>query len=536
MNGSDFAHTARGRELVLVYLISDAKAASKPLLGNKGAELAEMKKLGLPVPPGLIITTEAWKAYRLEQEVPEKLKTEIREKLEAVEKETGRAFGAQHNPLLVSVRSGAPVSMPGMMDSILNLGLNDVTVVKLAEQAKDDRFAYDCYERFVGSFSRIALAVEGDELKRITEKFGAKGNQPASVSAMKDIITQYKLLVKKETGSSFPDDVYDQLFLAVKAVFDSWFSERAVAYRHAQKISEDLGTAVIVQAMVFGNSGENSGTGVLFTRDPSTGHKKLFGEFMLNAQGEDIVSGTRTPEPIDSLRERFPAIYDQLVRACDTLEKHHRDMQDIEFTIERGKLYLLQTRNGKRTGQAAARIAFDMFKEGTISREEAVKIIRSIPLEELTVRQKDPNAKVQTLTKGLPASPGIATGIVVFDSDDAEQLKEEGKSVILVRPKTSPEDIRGIIAAEGVVTAKGGITSHAAVITRSVGKPCVVGCEEIEVDAETRKFRVKKGAGETASVSMGEVISIDGAEGIVVRGEIPLSVQTVSEYVKELLD
>lgn len=534
MNGSNFPH-ASDRGSTLVYLISDAKTTSKPLLGNKGAELVEIKKLGLPVPPGIIITTEAWKDYRLEQKIPEKLKAEITEKLKTVEKETGKAFGAQSNPLLVSVRSGAPVSMPGMMDSILNLGLNDLTVTKLAEQAKDDRFAYDCYERFVSSFARIAMGVDADKLKGIAEKFAAKSNQATTVNALKDIITEYKLLVKSETGSQFPNDVYDQLFLAVRAVFDSWFSERAVAYRHAQKISEDLGTGVIVQAMVFGNSGDTSGTGVLFTRDPSTGHKRLFGEFMLNAQGEDIVSGTRTPEPIDSLRERLPAIYDQLVRACAILEKQHGDMQDIEFTIEKGRLYLLQTRNGKRTAQAAARIAFDMFKEGTITREEAVKTIRSIPREELTVRQKDPDAKVQTLTKGLPASPGIASGMVVFDSDDAESLKEEGKSVILVRPKTSPEDIRGIMAAEGVVTAKGGITSHAAVITRGLGKPCVVGCEEIEVDAESRKFRVKKGMQETASVSMGEIISIDGAEGIVVRGEIPLSVQTVSDYVKELL-
>jgi pyruvate,orthophosphate dikinase len=539
MQEDNFAHAKQNQEPVRVFLISDAEATSKSLLGNKGAELAEMGTLRLPVPPGIIITTEAWKEYRVEQELSEKLKAEIAERLKAVEMETGRRFGALSNPLLVSVRSGAPVSMPGMMDSILNLGLNDLTVTKLADQAEDEMFAYDCYQRFVSSFARIALGIRGDGFKEIAEKtaqkFNLKSNEVMPVNALKEIIIEYKALVEKETGNKFPDDVYDQLFQAVRAVFDSWFSERAVEYRHAQNISENLGTAVIVQSMVFGNMGDNSGTGVLFTRDPSTGQKKLFGEFLLNAQGEDIVSGVRTPEPIDALREKLPAIYDQLVRAADTLELHYRDMQDIEFTIEKERLYLLQTRNGKRTAQAAARIAFDMFKEGIMSREQAVKIIRSIPIEEFTVRQKDPNAKVHTLTKGLPASPGIATGIVVFDSDEAERLKEEGKSVILVRPKTSPEDIRGIMAAEGVVTAKGGITSHAAVITRGLGKPCVVGCEEIEVDVDTGRFRVKKGEYETVSVARGELISIDGAEGIVVRGEIPLLVQTLSEYVKELL-
>jgi pyruvate,orthophosphate dikinase len=539
MTDSYSEHLNENPEQVMVCLLSETRSISKSLLGNKGAELAEMKKLSLPVPPGMILTTEAWKEYRSEQRLTEKLKSQITKKLNAMEGEAGRLFGANSNPLLVSVRSGAPVSMPGMMDSILNLGLNDATVAKLAEQAGDEKFAYDCYQRLIVSLGRLALGVQGDKFKEIFEKnaqkLGLKKNQEIPVIGLKAIVKDYKELIRNNTGKDFPDDVYEELFLAVKAVFDSWFSERAVAYRHAQKLSDEMGTAVIVQSMVFGNMGNNSGTGVVFTRDPSTGQKRLFGEFMLNAQGEDIVSGIRTPEPIDAMREKLPEIYDQLVRACMVLEAHFKDMQDIEFTIEKGRLYLLQTRSGKRTPQAAARIAFDMFKEGIITREEAVRTVRSIPKEELAIRQKDPNAKLQTLTKGLPASPGIATGIAVFDSDDAERLKEEGKNVILVRPKTSPEDIRGIMAAEGVVTAKGGMTSHAAVITRGLAKPCVVGCEEIEVDFEANKFRVKKGETEIASVAKGEVISIDGAEGIVVRGEIPLSVQTLSDYVKELL-
>jgi pyruvate,orthophosphate dikinase len=509
------------------------------LLGNKGAELAEMKRLGLTVPPGIIITTDAWREYKTNRTLSEDLKTEITEKLKVIEHESGKTFGAQSNPLLVSVRSGAPVSMPGMLDSILNLGLNDVTVIGLIEQAHNETFAYDCYQRFVSSFGRIALGIPGDKFEEIVEKYGRKSNLKSNwnlpVNVLKDLVTEYKALVERETGKQFPDDVYDQLFLAVGAVFDSWFSQRAVTYRQAQNIPNDLGTAVLVQSMVFGNMGNDSGTGVMFSRDPSTGEKRMYGEFLLNAQGEDLVSGVRTPEPIDSLREKLPEIYDQLARICKTLEKHFRDMQDTEFTIEKGKLYVLQTRSGKRTSQARARIAFDMYKEGIISKEDAVSVIRSIPLQELTVRQKDPRIKLQTLAKGLPASPGVATGVVVFDSNEAVRLSEEGKKVILFRPQTSPEDIRGILVAEGVVTARGGMTSHAAVVTRSYGKPCIVGCEEIEIDVAAQRFEVKRGQSQTIAVAKGDIVSVDGTEGLVILGEIQQVTQSVSEYVKELL-
>jgi pyruvate,orthophosphate dikinase len=521
--------------MMRVRLLSEGSTESKSLLGNKGGELVEMKKLGLPVPPAMIITTDAWREYRANRSLPDDLKTEIVEKLKKVQDESGKTFGSQSNPLLVSVRSGAPVSMPGMLDTILDLGLNDVTVTGLAEQAHNDTFAYDCYQRFVSSFGKVALGIHGNKFEEILAKYDRKSDLNLQVKVLKELITEYKALVERETGKQFFNDVFDQLFLAVGAVFDSWFSQRAVTYRQAQNIPNDLGTAVLVQSMVFGNMGNDSGTGVLFSRDPSTGEKRAYGEFLLNAQGEDLVSGIRTPDPIDSLREKLPGIYNQLVRISETLERHFRDMQDTEFTIEKGRLYVLQTRSGKRTPQASARIAFDMYKEGMISREEAVRIVRSIPLEELTVQQKDPRIKLQTLAKGLPASPGIATGVVVFDSNEAVRLSEEGKKVILFRPQTSPEDIRGVLVAEGVVTARGGMTSHAAVITRSYGKPCVVGCEEIEIDVGAARFVVKRGQSQIVTVAKGDVVSVDGTEGLVILGEIPHVAQSVSEYVKELL-
>jgi len=516
-----------------VCLLSEGSTESKSLLGNKGGELVEMKKLGLPVPPAMIITTDAWREYRANHGLTNDLKKEIAEKLKMLQDESKKTFGSQSNPLLVSVRSGAPVSMPGMLDTILDLGLNDVTVTGLAEQGRNETFAYDCYQRFVSSFGKVALGVNGNKFEEILAKHGRKSD--LQVKDLKELVTEYKALVEKETGKRLFNDVFDQLFLAVGAVFDSWFSERAVTYRQAQNIPNDLGTAVLVQSMVFGNMGNDSGTGVLFSRDPSTGEKRPYGEFMLNAQGEDLVSGIRTPEPIDSLREKLPGIYIELVRISETLEKHFKDMQDTEFTIEKGRLYVLQTRSGKRTPQASARIAFDMYKEGIIAREDAVRIVRSIPLEELTVQHKDPRIKLQTLAKGLPASPGIATGVVVFDSNEAVRLSEEGKKVILFRPQTSPEDFRGVLVAEGVVTARGGMTSHAAVITRSYGKPCVVGCEEIKIDVGAARFMVKRGQSQTVTVASGDVVSVDGTEGLVILGEIPHVAHSVSEYVKELL-
>jgi len=523
-----------------IYLFSEGSAKLRSLLGGKGADLTEMKKLGLPIPPGFIITTDAWREYcTSNQTLSEDLKTEIVEKLKIVEKESGKVFGGRYNPLLVSVRSGAPISMPGMMDTILNLGSNDVTIIGLAEQTRDERFAYDCYRRFISMFGRIVLDVEGDRFKEIlenyTHKLGFKTNSNLDINALREIVREYKALVEKETGEEFPSDVYDQLFLAVRAVFDSWFSQRAVTYRQAHKILDDLGTAVTIQAMVFGNIGDDSGTGVIFTRDPSTGEKRLYGEYLLNAQGEDLVAGIRTPKPIDSLHEKLPKIYDELIHISNILERHFRDVQDVEFTIEKGKLYILQTRAGKRTPQATAKIAFDMYKEGIISREEAVRAIRSIQLQELILQQKDPNIRVETLAKGLPASPGIATGIVVFNSNEARKRKEKGEKVILVRPQTSPEDVQGILAAEGVLTARGGMTSHAAVITRDLCKPCIVGCEEIEIDLNAEKFHVKKEESKTITVLKGDVITIDGTAGHVILGEVPKVVQRLGEYVKELL-
>jgi len=521
-----------------IYFFSEGSANLERLLGGKGSGLAEMKKLGLCIPPGVIITTEAWREYINTQTFSDDLKTEIVDKVKMIETETGKVFGGRCNPLLVSVRSGAPVSMPGMMDTILNLGLNDITINGFVEQTRDDRFAYECYRRFISTFGRIVLGVKGDEFKEILEDYKYKGgfrtDSDVDITALKEIIKEYKALVEKKTKRELPNDVCDQLFLAVKAVFDSWFTPRAVTYRQAHKIQDDLGTAVILQEMVFGNMGNDSGTGVMFTRDPSTGEKKLYGEYLLNAQGEELVTGIRTPEPIESLKEELPKICDELISTSDILERHFKDMQDVEFTIEKGKLYILQTRAGKRTPQAAARIAFDMYKDGIISKVEALRRIQSIPLREVILQQKDSNARVESVAKGLCASPGIATGIVVFNSDTARERKEKGEKVILVRPQTSPEDIQGILSAEGVLTTRGGMTSHAAIVTRSLSKPCIVGCEEIEINLKEERFYVKKGS-KTITVTKGEVITIDGTRGEVILGEVPKVVLRLSEYVKELL-
>jgi len=502
------------------------------MLGTKGANLAEMTKLGLPIPAGFIITTDAWKDYNANFRIlSQDLRNEVAKKLKLLETETGKTFGGASNPLLVSVRSGAPVSMPGMMDTILNLGLNDTTVIGLSEQTGDERFAEDCYQRFIKMFGKIVLKVEESKFKRLSEKSIQIFSEEKT---LKEVIKGYKDLIEAESGKRVPDNVYDQLFSAIRAVFDSWFSERAIVYRQAHKISEDLGTAVVVQAMVFGNIGLDSGSGVVFTRNPSTGDRELYGEYMPNAQGEDLVAGTRTPGPLSFLYEKFPQIYDQLAHVCAVIEKHFRDMQDIEFTVEKGRLYILQTRSGKRTPQAAVKIAFDMYKEGILSKAEAVKIVRSVPFQDLLVQQKDPNFKGEVLTKGLPASPGVATGVAAFSSDEAVRLKEKGEKVILVRPQTSPEDIRGILAAEGVLTTHGGITSHAAVITRDMSKPCVVGCEEIKIDMESKKLYVKNET-KTITISKDDIITIDGTTGYVVIGKVPLIVQRLCDYVKEIL-
>lgn len=521
-----------------VYRFNEGDISQKLLLGGKGAGLAEMSRLGIPVPPGFIITTDAWKEYLNIKDLSGLLKDEISENIRILEADTGRTFGSSHKPLLVSVRSGAPVSMPGMLDTVLNLGLNDLTVKGLAQETRDEKFSYDCYRRFVSGFGKIVLGIEKEKFDEIMEiyknRLGIYRDSDLDIDALRQITMEYKTLIEKDAGIKFPENTYDQLFLAVKAIFDSWFNPRACTYRQANKISDDLGTAVVVQSMVFGNLGYDSGTGVMFTRNPSTGERKLYGEWMLNAQGEDLVSGVRTPEPIDSMREKFPKIYEELLIVADKLERHFKDMMDVEFTIEQGKLYILQTRSGKRNSIAAARIAFEMYNEGIISKEEAIKRVSAISSQGITIQQRDPTAEVEVLARGLPASPGLAIGIVVFDPEEAVIEKEKGKKVILVRPETSPEDIQGIMAAEGVLTSRGGMTCHAAIVTRSLNKPCIVGCEDIKVDLEAEACYVCKGSISVTTIRKGAVITLDGTTGEVIMGEVPTVAQKLSEYLNML--
>jgi len=520
-----------------IFSLYEGGIELKRLLGGKGAGLAEMYKLGIPVPPCFIITTDAWREWRSNKELSEPLKAEIYENIKRLEEVTGKRFGGRHNPLLVSVRSSPPVSMPGMLDTVLNLGLNDVTVQGLIEATNDERFGYDCYRRFVGSFGRVVLGVDKERLDEVLEsykiKLGVKRDSELSADVLKEIVREYKALIKRETGKDFPDDVYDQLFSAVQAVFNSWFNPRAVAYRQAEKIPEDLGTAVIVQAMVFGNMGDDSGTGVMFTRDPSTGEKKLYAEYMPNAQGDDLVSGARTPESIEWLRERFPKLYEELVSVADKLERHLKDMQDVEFTVEKGKLYVLQTRSGKRSALATAKIAFDMYMEGIIDREEAIRRIKAVS-SDVTICQRDLTVNVKALAKGLPASPGVASGVVALTPEEAVELKEKGYQVILVRPETSPEDIRGILAADGILTSRGGMTSHAAIVSRSLNKPCVVGCEAIKIDLEAGVCYVYDGP-TVVTLKRGDVITIDGTTGEVFMGKIPTVAQRLYEYLEKIV-
>lgn len=505
-----------------IYSFQEGRADMKSLLGGKGANLAEMTNIGLPVPPGFTISTEACNDYNeLGLKFPEGLEDDIQSYLTALEKETGKTFGDAGNPLLVSVRSGAVFSMPGMMDTILNLGLNDVTVEGLAAASGNPRFAYDCYRRFIQMFSNVVLRIELRNFEHILERHkeanGIKFDYEIGPDLLKKIIEEYKALVKKETKSDFPQDPRRQLIMAIRAVFDSWNNPRAQVYRKLNKISDSLGTAVNICAMVFGNMGHDSGTGVVFTRNPNTGSKEFYGEFLTNAQGEDVVAGIRTPRPIAELKTETPDIYEQLYSVCQKLELHYKDMQDIEFTVERGKLYMLQTRNGKRTATAAVKIAVDLVKEGLITKDEAILRVEPAQLEKLLHRGIDPNAKLDLLGKGLPASPGAATGAVVFDSDEAEQIAKNGEKVILVRPETTPDDIHGMIASEGILTSRGGMTCHAAIVARGMGKPCIVGAESVRIDLNKSQFEV---GGRT--VKKGEVISIDGASGQIIYGEVPL--------------
>jgi pyruvate,orthophosphate dikinase len=517
-----------------VFDFEEGDASKKDLLGGKGANLAEMTRLGFPVPPGFTITTEACKDYLRTGGFPEGLWDQIVEAVERLEKKTGKQLGKPENPLLVSVRSGAPLSMPGMMDTVLNLGLNDETVRGLVKNTGDERFAYDSYRRFIQMFSDIVLKVDRNifekEIARKKEEKGVTQDTELSADDWKELVEKFKQIVKEETGEDFPTDPWEQLRKAVEAVFNSWNNPRAQVYRRINKISDDLGTAVNVQAMVFGNMGNDSATGVAFTRNPSTGEKEIFGEYLVNAQGEDVVAGIRTPQPIAKMKDEIPEAYEQLVKLMETLEKHYRDMQDIEFTVEKGKLYMLQTRSGKRTAKAAVKIAVDMVHEGLITKEEAIMRVKPEQLDQLLHPQIDPNAKVEVLTKGLPASPGAATGKVVFDADLAEELGKKGEKVILVRWETTPDDIHGIVEAQGVLTSHGGMTSHAAVVARGMGKPCVVGAEEIRIDEEAREFRVGG-----IVVKEGDVITIDGSTGNVMLGEVPVIQPELTGELDELL-
>lgn len=518
-----------------VYLFEEGKSDMKMLLGGKGANLAEMTRIGLPVPPGFTITTEACNAYLSSGET---LSDSVLEQtyacLNVLEQRTGKGFGDKHNPLLVSVRSGAAISMPGMMDTILNLGLNDETVMGLAELTGDQRFAYDCYRRFIQMFSNVVLDVEhsffDDIVERHKRKLSLIFDYEIPASELQVIISEYKSLIQQEKGFQFPQDVKEQLIMAIKAVFGSWNNQRAIVYRRLNKIDDSLGTAVNVQCMAFGNMGQDSGTGVAFTRNPSTGEKALYGEFLVNAQGEDVVAGIRTPTPISKLQEELPGVYQQFIDTCHKLENHYRDMQDIEFTVEKGTLYMLQTRNGKRTARAAVKVAVDMVNEGLISIEEALLRVDAEQLNQLLHRQIDTSVNLEAIAKGLPASPGAASGKVIFDADLAEKMGEAGEKVVLVRSETTPDDIHGIIYAQGVLTSRGGMTSHAAVVARGMGKPCVCGCETIKIDSSGHQFTVNG-----LVVKEGDIITIDGATGNVMLGEVPMIEPTLSDEFETLL-
>ena len=518
-----------------VYLFNEGNKDMRALLGGKGANLAEMTRIGLPVPFGFTITTEACNEYyRAGKKISKEVEEQVYQALAALEEKMGKKLGDPNDPLLVSVRSGAVISMPGMMDTILNLGLNDESVEGLAKLTNNPRFAYDSYRRFIQMFSDVVLGVDIAHFEGYLERYkhekGYKLDTEMTADDWKEVVREYKAIVKKHTNNDFPSDPKEQLFLAIRAVFDSWNNQRAIVYRRLNKIPDDLGTAVNVQSMVFGNMGNDSGTGVAFTRNPSTGENELFGEYLINAQGEDVVAGIRTPQPIRVLKQDMPEIYRQFKEICELLERHYKDMQDIEFTVERGKLYILQCRSGKRTGQAAVKIAVDLVKEGLITKEEAVLLVDPNSLNQLLHRRIDDSVKVEPLAKGLPASPGAAKGKVVFDADEAEELGNKGEEVILVRPETTPEDIHGLVAAQAVVTSRGGMTSHAAVVARGMGKPAVCGAEAIKIDLNAKQFTV----GDVV-VKEGDVITIDGSTGVVYLGELNMIDPVLSDEFAELL-
>ena len=511
--------------------VNDGRADMRNLLGGKGANLAEMASIGLPVPPGFTITTEVCTAfYDNNNKYPDDLADQVNTALAKVEAAVGQKFGDAANPLLVSVRSGARVSMPGMMDTVLNLGLNDETVVGLAKAANDERFAWDSYRRFIQMYGSVVLDVDHHQFEEIIEfaKLDAGVTEDTGLTAAdwRNVVAAYKGLVEKETGKPFPTDPHEQLWGAIGAVFGSWMNPRAITYRRLHDIPAAWGTAVNVQAMVFGNMGEDCATGVCFTRDPSTGENMFYGEYLVNAQGEDVVAGIRTPQPLSkaaarngelALEEAMPKAYAELLQVRETLEKHYLDMQDIEFTIQRHKLFMLQTRNGKRTAAAALRMAVEMAHEGLINRSEAVKRVNPSSLDQLLHPMLDPKAPRSVFAKGLPASPGAACGAVVFSADEAESRALKGEAVILVRIETSPEDIHGMNAAKGILTTRGGMTSHAAVVARGMGRPCVAGAGGIAVDYGAQTL-----ASQGKTINAGDIITLDGATGEVFIGAVPM--------------
>jgi len=511
---------------------AEGRADMKNLLGGKGANLAEMTSIGLPVPPGFTISTEVCtEFYKNNQRYPESLAAEVAENLKKVEALMNRKFGDATNPLLVSVRSGARASMPGMMDTILNLGLNDTTVQGIIAQSGDERFAYDAYRRFVQMYSDVVMGMNKHSLEHLLEqKKEEKGvhlDTDLTAADWKELVAKFKARIKEELGQSFPEDPQEQLWGAIGAVFGSWMNQRAITYRKLNNIPADWGTAVNVQSMVFGNMGDDCATGVAFTRDPSTGEDYFYGEYLVNAQGEDVVAGIRTPQPINKAKHKegdlpamedvLPDCYQQLANIRAILEKHYKDMQDIEFTIEKGKLYMLQTRNGKRTAPAAIKIAVDMVREGLIDEKTAVLRVAPSQLDQLLHPSLDPKAEKKVIAKGLPASPGAVSGEVVFTADEAEEEAKKGKKVILVRIETSPEDIHGMHAAQGILTARGGMTSHAAVVARGMGKCCVAGCGDIKVDYSNEIFVARNGV----EIKRGDLITLDGSAGEVMLGAVP---------------
>ena len=505
-----------------VYSFNEGNKDMKSLLGGKGANLAEMTKIGLPVPPGFTISTEACNDYYVSNKtIKPEIVEQIEEKLAQLESELGKKLGSIENPLLVSVRSGAVISMPGMMDTILNLGLNDNTVVGLAKATDNERFAYDSYRRFIQMFSDVAMEVPKYKFENVLDKYkeqnGFKFDTELTTEHLKAIVEEFKAIYKAEVKEDFPQEPKKQLMLAVEAVFRSWNNPRAIVYRKLNDIPNNLGTAVNVQSMVFGNMGDNSGTGVAFTRDPATGENKLLGEYLINAQGEDVVAGIRTPQKIATLENIMPDIYKQFVETADKLEKHYRDMQDIEFTIEKGKLFLLQTRNGKRTAKSAINVAVDLVNEGLITKEEAIMRVEPNQLDQLLhPKFEDKSLKeAKVLAKGLPASPGAASGKIYFTADDVVEASKDGTETILVRQETSPEDIEGMVSAQGILTARGGMTSHAAVVARGMGKCCVAGCGEIKVSEVAKTIEV----GDMV-LKEGDYISLDGSTGVVYLGNV----------------